>query len=323
MSEIKINHSFLNNSLFNINEDNTVVLDKNQYQHYIEATKIAREKIISYHNHLLNSKDILNKNIETIKDNLNLVKKEYNNLSFIKKLSKDGKSWKELIKSETNELKEKTLSLDSLNKDIKKENLEYKSEMITVDKIDKFLNSIPTQLDHYNSLVINKNSKINELNDIKEIIELQKEEILKQKDPLKKTKEIKDLISFEKEFKSIKSNISLIDFDLKLLKTEAKNHLNQAKKSLKSVSSELYKKIKQENYLKSTLTRINENIIDNSINLFNNSISASLKLTIKSIDLINNGIIKVKDNLSKLHNKFTNQKPAQIINKKTKDELEI
>lgn len=316
MSEIKFNSSFLNKPLFKINENDTVDLDKKQLEHYFDAINIAREKTLSYHNTLIDNQYKIDKDIKSIKINLNIIKEEYNKLNFFKKLSKEGRDWKELLNNEENILKKTTDNLNKINNELKTETQDYHKENKTINKLEKFFKSIPESLISYNNQVQEKINKQSELNEYEEIIEIIQNEIKTTDNIEEKKNHLNDFIALKKDHKTIKNEIDSINLNLKNLRQDAQKNLNEAKFSLKQVDKELYRKIKQENYIKSTITRINEDIVDKTINLFNNSIYLASQATKLSVNLLTKGTEKLKNLFTK-----SKEQPNKTSKKINKDDL--
>ena len=233
-----------------------------------------------------------------------------------KKLSKEGRDWKELLNNEENILKKTTDNLNKINNELKTETQDYHKENKTINKLEKFFKSIPESLISYNNQVQEKINKQSELKEYEEIIEIIQNEIKTTDNIEEKKNHLNDFIALKKDHKTIKNEIDSINLNLKNLRQDAQKNLNEAKFSLKQVDKELYRKIKQENYIKSTITRINEDIVDKTINLFNNSIYLASQATKLSVNLLTKGTEKLKNLFTK-----SKEQPNKTSKKINKDDL--
>ena len=208
------------------------------------------------------------------------------------------------------------ISCTNQNNELKTETQDYHKENKTINKLEKFFKSIPESLISYNNQVQEKINKQSELKEYEEIIEIIQNEIKTTDNIEEKKNHLNDFIALKKDHKTIKNEIDSINLNLKNLRQDAQKNLNEAKFSLKQVDKELYRKIKQENYIKSTITRINEDIVDKTINLFNNSIYLASQATKLSVNLLTKGTEKLKNLFTK-----SKEQPNKTSKKINKDDL--
>lgn len=207
-------------------------------------TSNEKKIYVMHNNKLINQKELRTMEIETEEINLNLFKKEENNIE-----SEYEKANKKKIINE-----QKILNLGNIEEIIKnKECMEKNNEKITSDMeinkkiknelekrksfVDEDNDEIKTKLEKYNIEKVEKNNKKFEENKKQniEIIEQNINELLTKKNPCEKKINLKDLENMEKEKESIEIKEKEIE----------KNIINDTKKIREIVkSTNEYKKIK-------------------------------------------------------------------------------